>query len=363
MARIGVLAFIALLLTSIARADEFTELFQWVKDNGGMVNVAIKTNKDGVRGLFSTAPAKAGDFVATVNSACMINAGATTGNIMTGTLLVLRELFDPHSRFKPYIKTWPSRTQVLNQCNMPHEYFPLLDSPELVRRILEYQSYLGAVLEGHVNLQLEFTIKEMLGSANVTLDDLKYGCAVATTRYVTIEGRNRVMMIPIFDMSNHKRKCAHTTTALEGGDEVSVVIGEDVEADTELCYPYTPDMRDDHGVLNYGFLPDPEDPPRLLQVDHPEYSPSDSNKPLSEEPFEADSADGYLSEMDRLTQLLDDLQQVDANFDEAAWPAPGTDYVFDMLMGLKQRRREAIRYEVARLASKLEALTAGKQEL
>ncbi|GFH19726.1 hypothetical protein HaLaN_16727 [Haematococcus lacustris] len=60
MARIGVLAFIALLLTSVARADEFTELFQWVKDNGGM----------------------AGDFVATVNSACMINAGATTGNIM-----------------------------------------------------------------------------------------------------------------------------------------------------------------------------------------------------------------------------------------------------------------------------------------
>ncbi|KAJ9533641.1 hypothetical protein QJQ45_026725 [Haematococcus lacustris] len=242
---------------------------------------------------------------------------------LTGTLLVLRELFDPHSRFKPYIK-----------------------ARDMVRRILEYQSYLGAVLEGHVNLQLEFTIKEMLGSANVTLDDLKYGCAV----------------IPIFDMSNHKRKCAHTTTALEGGDDVSVVIGEDVEADMELCYPYTPDMRDDHGVLNYGFLPDPEDPPRLLQVDHPEYSPSDSNKPLSEEPFEADSADGYLSEMDRLTKLLDDIQQVDANFDEAAWPASGTDYVFDMLMGLKQRRREAIRYEVARLTSKLEALSAGRQQ-
>ncbi|KAL6760039.1 hypothetical protein V8C86DRAFT_3090655 [Haematococcus lacustris] len=77
----------------------------------------------------------------------------------------------------------------------------------------------------------------------------------------------------------------------------------------------------------------------------------------------ADSADGYLSEMDRLTKLLDDLQQVDASFDEAAWPAPGTDYVFDMVMGLKQRRREAIRYEVARLASKLEAHSAGGQEL
>ncbi|KAL6760038.1 hypothetical protein V8C86DRAFT_2433805 [Haematococcus lacustris] len=78
---------------------------------------------------------------------------------------------------------------------------------------------------------------------------------------------------------------------------------------------------------------------------------------------DTDSADGYLSEMDRLTKLLDDLQQVDASFDEAAWPAPGTDYVFDMVMGLKQRRREAIRYEVARLASKLEALSAGGQEL
>ncbi|KAL6760020.1 hypothetical protein V8C86DRAFT_3090621 [Haematococcus lacustris] len=76
--------------------------------------------------------------------------------------------------------------------------------------------------------------------------------------------------------------------------------------------------------------------------------------------MDADSADGYLSEMDRLTKLLDDLQQVDSNFDAAAWPAPGTDYVFDMLMGLKQRRREAIRYEVARLASQLEALTAGR---
>ncbi|GFH19729.1 hypothetical protein HaLaN_16730, partial [Haematococcus lacustris] len=66
--------------------------------------------------------------------------------------------------------------------------------------------------------------------------------------------------------------------------------------------------------------------------------------------------------MDRLTKLLDDIQQVDANFDEAAWPASGTDYVFDMLMGLKQRRREAIRYEVARLTSKLEALSAGRQQ-
>ncbi|KAJ9517416.1 hypothetical protein QJQ45_016792 [Haematococcus lacustris] len=251
---------------------------------------------------------------------------------------------------------WPDRTQVLNQCNMPEMYFPLLDSDILVSHILEHQNYLEAVLDGQVNAQMEFTVKEVLGNATVTLDDLKYACALSTTRYVTVEKRDRVMMIPIFDLSNHKRICPHTTTALDNGDEVSVLVGEDVEADTELCYSYNPHMRDDYGVLNYGFLPELEDPPRLLQIDHPAYNVTDPNKDLPEEPFSAESIDGYQQEMARLTELLQSLEQVDLAFNASAWPAPGTDYIFDMLMGLRQRRRDAIRYEVARLASKIEEL-------
>ncbi|KAJ9517544.1 hypothetical protein QJQ45_024967 [Haematococcus lacustris] len=240
---------------------------------------------------------------------------------------------------------WPDRTQVLNQCNMPEMYFPLLDSDILVSHILEHQNYLEAVLDGQVNAQMEFTVKEVLGNATVTLDDLKYACALSTTRYVTVEKRDRVMMIPIFDLSNHKRICPHTTTALDNGDEVSVLVGEDVEADTELCYSYNPHMRDDYGVLNYGFLPELEDPPRLLQIDHPAYNVTDPNKDLPEEPFSAESIDGYQQEMARLTELLQSLEQVDLAFNASAWPAPGTDYIFDMLMGLRQRRRNAIRTE------------------
>jgi hypothetical protein len=31
-------------------------------------------------------------------------------------------------------------------------------------------------------------------------------------------------------------------------------------------------------------------------------------------------------------------------FNASQWPAPGTDYVFDMLMELRKRRRDALRY-------------------
>lgn len=37
----------------------------------------------------------------------------------------------------------------------------------------------------------------------------------------------------------------------------------------QLCYSYSDTMRDDYAVMNYGFLPDLEDPPRLLQVRAP----------------------------------------------------------------------------------------------
>lgn len=35
---------------------------------------------------------------------------------------------------------------------------------------------------------------------------------------------------------------------------------------TQLCYDYNWGMRDDYALLNYGFVPDEEHPPRLLLV-------------------------------------------------------------------------------------------------
>ncbi len=42
------------------------------------------------------------------------------------------------------------------------------------------------------------------------------------------------MMIPVFDFENHKRTCPHTTTPLDAGDSVSIVLGDDVKAGEEV---------------------------------------------------------------------------------------------------------------------------------
>ena len=48
-------------------------------------------------------------------------------------MTVLRELKDPHSRFKPYIDIFPSPSEVLNSCNMDRKYIPMWKSEYWVR--------------------------------------------------------------------------------------------------------------------------------------------------------------------------------------------------------------------------------------
>jgi hypothetical protein len=42
----------------------------------------------------------------------------------------------------------------------------------------DWDSHLKSLLDGELDADLEFTIKEMVGNAPVTLDDLKYACAI-----------------------------------------------------------------------------------------------------------------------------------------------------------------------------------------
>lgn len=45
-------------------------------------------------------------------AACYINAGSVNGAFLTPTLITLRELFHPASRFQPYLKSFPNKTEV-----------------------------------------------------------------------------------------------------------------------------------------------------------------------------------------------------------------------------------------------------------
>lgn len=356
----AVLTVLTLSAPTIVRADPYADLEAFVVSNGGSLNTTIGFNAKGVRGLFAKQDAKKNDLLATIPSSCMLNAGSLDSSIATGTIIALRELYDPHSRFKPWINVLPRRGEVVNLCNVDKKYLHLLDSEYWQRQINNTQNYLEAVINGSANHELEMTIKEAVGSARVTLEDLQWACAVASTRYVTVELRRRLVILPIFDMENHIRTCPHTTTALDGGDSISIIAGKDVVKGEELCYAYSDTMRDDYCVVNYGFLPEIEEPARLFTIDHPQFNPDvDSQSEFTEELFDGTTSE-LSEEIKRLESISDRLASLDAV--RPPGPKPGVDKVYDLYASLAQRRRQVLKLETQRLKAKLSALT-GEAEL
>ncbi|KAL6755639.1 hypothetical protein V8C86DRAFT_2672399 [Haematococcus lacustris] len=194
-----------------------------------------------------------------------------------------------------------------------------------------WQGHMEAALNGEVNLHLEYTPREVLGNINgsLTLDDLKYACALSSTRYVSTNARQRLMMFPLFDLMNHQHQCLHFLSNYDEADEEQVIAGKDVEAGEELCYGYGT-MRDDYAVMHYGFLPDLEDPPRLLEVG-------------TEAELQA--------ELSRQQTTLKTLQEEE---DTDSRVVKGQDPVYDVLKELQWRRRNALRYEIKRLQEALQ---------
>lgn len=70
-----------------------------------------------------------------------------------------------------------------------------------------WQSYLAEALNQDNNVQLEYTVPEVLGAANISLAALKLACGIATTRYVASHARRRLMLLPVFDMVRYYWHC------------------------------------------------------------------------------------------------------------------------------------------------------------
>eukprot|EP00197_Chlamydomonas_leiostraca_P010433 CAMPEP_0202863132 /NCGR_PEP_ID=MMETSP1391-20130828/3893_1 /ASSEMBLY_ACC=CAM_ASM_000867 /TAXON_ID=1034604 /ORGANISM="Chlamydomonas leiostraca, Strain SAG 11-49" /LENGTH=246 /DNA_ID=CAMNT_0049542733 /DNA_START=17 /DNA_END=757 /DNA_ORIENTATION=+ len=246
---------------------------------------------------------------------------------------------------------------------MPDKYLPMLESDYWTQFVHSWQDYLAASLRGERNADAEWTIPEMLGNVNdtLTVDDLKYGCAISATRYVAVDKRQRLMMIPVYDMANHVRDCPHYISAYDDGDEVHIIAGTDVQPGDEICYSYGHTMRDDYAVMHYGFVPDLEDPPRLLQIDHHEFDPAKHHQEINTERFEG-TPEEVRKELERQQKTLARLEQMDEARKGQDKPAPGTDYIHDTLTELQWRRRNALRYEVNRLKGAL-AAAGGRSEL
>eukprot|EP00798_Chlamydomonas_sp_ICE-L_P000387 gene387-1782_t len=171
--------------------EGFEAVKDWVVANGGMVKATVKTNENGVRGLYTTEAIKKSERIAVITAASILNAGSSENHFTT---TMLRELKDPHSRFRSAMDMLPKPHEVLNACNFPDEYLPLM-TEWMVSQIKSRQSHFEPMLDGSARSTMEFTIPEVMGTTKVTVDDL-------------------------------------------------------------------------NALLNYGFLPDLEDPPRLLLQDH-----------------------------------------------------------------------------------------------
>ncbi|KAG2498291.1 hypothetical protein HYH03_003552 [Edaphochlamys debaryana] len=328
-------------------------MFKWVKDLGGTVNAEVKLNKDGVRGLFTTKGIKRDEPICSIPAAAIMNVAGYNDSFAVPTLAVLKEWkLGAQSRFKPYVDMWPGPEGLVNSCNMDLKYVPMwkndyCESSGRERNHADWHKHAMALLDGSLNPDIEYTVQEVMGADPVTVDDLKYACAISSTRYVSSARRRRLLMAPVFDLANHDRNCANYLSAYDTADFLHLLAGEDMAANTEVCYSYGA-LRDDYALAHYGFMPPLEDPPRLAYVDHPEFSEghySHDNAP-SEEPFQ-----GTPEEMRRELQRLKGIRVQIKNTPDALPPQPkGQDYVYDMLKELEWRRLNALEYEIKRLA-------------
>ncbi|KXZ55869.1 hypothetical protein GPECTOR_2g1420 [Gonium pectorale] len=309
--------------------DAIEGLFKWVRDLGGEVNAEVKQNSNGVRGLFATKDIPEGQYIASIPAAAIMNAGSLNDSFAVPTLITLRELKNPYSRFKPYVAIWPRPDEVINSCNFPTEYIGMLKMPYWEKNVNEWSEHIGHLLTGDLDAELEYTIK-------------------SSTRYVLTHRRRRLLMAPIFDLANHDRSCTTYLTPYESGNMLHFVAGSDIKQGEEVCYSYG-NMRDDYALIHYGFLPDLEDPPRLALVDHRDFKPDSpytheeapDDVPLEGEP------EVLRAELQRLRNIHDELK---ATPDTMPPRPPGEDYLYDTLKELERRRLNALSNEIQRLS-------------
>lgn len=336
---------LVVLVLAEGAASNPDELFNWVTVHGGQLNVRLGRNAAGIRGLFATKAMKKGDKIMSIPSSIVLNIGGPRDSFAVPVLFLLREMKTPNSRFRPYFDSFPSPSEVMDWYNFPSSYIPMLQSSKLEEQVSAYHRALKTLLTGALDDKLEFTLKEMVGDMAVTLEDLQYVASLSATRYLNMEPRNRLLMIPVFDLANHYTNCTHWTQYPEAKN-VEFIAGEAVPEGAEVCYGYG-ELRLDDALLRYGFLL-PDEPPVLAAVDHHAFNGS-------EVPFEQDFSDSadrlhVEAELSRLQSLLAALR---AGAARNPPPEPATAHIHALLLQYQDKRRRAIALQINKLRARI----------
>lgn len=350
------------LLAHDAAAAEFTfdtfmtpeekQLMDWVLSEGASLRVTIGRNADGVRGLFTTMDVKKGEVLLDIPEHIILSV-KNTGAAEAAPVL-LKELSTPCSRLLPYMKVLPTKDEVLSGYNWPEEYIPYLADEMLADQITSsFQRHVREVLIGAHNENMEITIPEAVGRANITYEHYKYMTSLLTTRTFSIR-KAALSMVPIADLANHDSRDINSldNTQTPG---FRIVAGRDLAKGEEVTITYG-SMRPDELLLYYGFLEERDS--RMLLIDHPKYKPYETDSEQLGDAVFLGTADEVELELARLKGIL---HRFEGRLEELGpIPEQPNPYVASMIRGLHAKRSKSLRAEIARLTMELDSMS-GKE--
>eukprot|EP00798_Chlamydomonas_sp_ICE-L_P020584 gene20584-27381_t len=286
------------------KPDKYDALVKWIEENGGSVKASLGINQMGTHGIFATEFIKAGDPIAQIPSSTILDVGT----FETGQ--VLREILSSQSKYKPYLDIMPGKSELVHGCNLSPELAPMLQSEFWEALVWNWQQYMKSQT---------FTRVFHDGAA--------------------------MLLIPIFDLANHRRNCTTNVVADKSkkGQKLFVA-GEDLGPGDEICFGFKSHLRDDYAFINFGVVAEEEHPPRLFLVDHHLFDFRDEGASVKNQVFNG-TEEEVKSELLRLHTL--------DKFLKDAGVAPDKEdagLVYNMLRTLQIRRRAGVTYEIKRLA-------------
>ncbi|EFJ40346.1 hypothetical protein VOLCADRAFT_108207 [Volvox carteri f. nagariensis] len=323
------------------------EMLDWISQEGGEFKVTISRTSAGVRGVFTTQDVRKGELLIYIPDHLVFSVRNVPA--AEGAPLLLKELFTPCSRLTPYLRVLPRETQVLTGYNFPEEYIKFLADDNLELQVRgSFKKHCRSTFEGQNDENMMTTIPEAIGSVNISLPYFEYVVSMLSSRTFSLR-RDALSMVPLLDLMNHDIRDINQLDSSRAYRGVRVVAGKDLAKGEEVTITYG-NMRSDELLLYYGFLDTITDPPRLLAVDHRNYNPQDGAE-LPDVPLTGPEEEVRAE----ILRLKDILSQFESRL-QALGPIPNTNpYVADLLQGLHEQRRRAVRHELARLQGLLAA--------
>ena len=245
---------------SVAAVRPTQEVSNWVRSEGGVVNVAVGPTAHGL-GLLAMDAMKPGDVAVSVPRACILGAERADPSLQPliesipsdfwAARLAIRLLAErakgDSSHMAPHIRSLPS-TYPLPIFWTPEAIEGLSGYPAVHHRLLKTVRFISSFSAEH----LATASDDMFGGVNVGADAFGWAIASCSSRAFLVGGERE--LVPVIDLGNHAaRGCANCEVAAASG-RVELIVQRPVAMGEEITYTYGA-LGNDDMLLDYGFVP------------------------------------------------------------------------------------------------------------